>query len=64
MPKMKTHRGLAKRIRVTGTGRIMRRKAFRGHNFEKKSSVRTRRLARDVEVSQGDRRHVKRLLGL
>jgi ribosomal protein L35 len=42
----------------------MRRKAFRGHNFEKKSSVRTRRLARDVEVSRGDRTHVKRLLGL
>jgi ribosomal protein L35 len=42
----------------------MRRKAFRGHNFEKKSSVRTRRLARAAEVTGGDRPHVKRLLGL
>ena len=41
MPKMKTHRGLAKRFRVTGSGKLMRRKAFRGHNYEKKSSVRT-----------------------
>ena len=64
MPKMKTYRGLAKRFRVTGSGKLMRRKAFRGHNYEKKSSVRTRRLARDVEVTGGDRANVKRLLGL
>jgi large subunit ribosomal protein L35 len=64
MSKMKTHRGLAKRFRVTGSGKIMRRRAFRGHNFEKKSSVRTRRLARDAEVRGGDRTNVKRQLGL
>jgi large subunit ribosomal protein L35 len=64
MPKMKTDRGAAKRIKVTGTGKLKRRRAFRSHILEKKSSVRTRRLARPADVSQGDRRAVKRMLGL
>ena len=64
MPKMKTHRGAAKRFKVTGTGRILRRKAFRAHILEKKPSKRTRRLARPAEVVGGDRAHVKKLLGL
>ena len=64
MPKMKTHRGAAKRFKVTGTGRILRRKAFRSHILEKKPSKRTRRLGRSAEVTGGDRDQVKRLLGL
>ena len=44
MPKMKTHRGAAKRFKVTGTGKITRRKAFRAHLLEKKPTRRTRRL--------------------
>ena len=64
MPKMKTHRGAAKRFQVTGTGRIVRRKAFRSHILEKKASKRTRRLAREAEVVGGDKAHVKKLLGL
>jgi len=64
MPKMKTHRGAAKRFKVTGSGKIMRRKAFRSHILEKKPSKRTRRLARPAEVTGGDRAQVKRLLGL
>ena len=63
MPKMKTHRGAAKRFKVTGTGRVLRRKAFRDHLLEKKPTRRTRRLGREVEVVGGDRKHVKRLLG-
>jgi large subunit ribosomal protein L35 len=63
VPKMKTHRGAAKRFKVTGTGRIRRRKAFRAHLLEKKSSRRTRRLGRIVEVTGGDKKHVERLLG-
>jgi large subunit ribosomal protein L35 len=63
MPKMKTHRGAAKRFKVTGTGRILRRKAFRSHLLEKKPSKRTRRLGRPTEVTGGDRKHVERLLG-
>ncbi len=64
MPKMKTDRGAAKRFKVTGTGRIRRRKAFRSHLLEKKSSVRARRLGRDAEVTGGDLKQVKRMLGL
>ena len=64
MPKMKTHRGAAKRFKVTGTGRVLRRKAFRSHLLEKKPSTRTRRLARGAEVTGGDLAQVKKLLGL
>ena len=64
MPKMKTDSGAAKRIKVTGTGRLRRRKAFRSHLLEKKSSRRTRRLAGRTEVHQADKRQIKRMLGL
>ena len=64
MPKMKTDRGAAARFKVTGGGKILRRQANRGHLMEKKSSVRTRRLDGTVEVSKGDRRQVRRLLGI
>ena len=64
MPKMKTDRGAAKRFRVTGTGKIRRRQAFRSHLLEKKSSARTRRLAGEAELSSADAKQVKRLLGL
>ena len=42
MPKMKSHRGTAKRFEVTGTGKIRRRRAFKNHILEKKSSKRKR----------------------
>jgi large subunit ribosomal protein L35 len=64
MPKMKTDRGAAKRFKITGTGKIRRRKAFRSHLLEKKSSVRTRRLGREAEVTGGDAKQVRRLLGI
>jgi large subunit ribosomal protein L35 len=64
MPKMKTHRGAAKRFKVTGSGKIMRRRAFRSHILEKKSSTRTRRLARETVLEGGDLKEVKRLLGI
>jgi len=64
MPKMKTHRGAAKRFKVTGSGKLMRRKAFRNHILEKKPSKRTRRLKREAEVTGVDRDQVRRLLGL
>lgn len=63
MPKMKTHRGAAKRFRVTRTGKIIRRKSFRSHLLEGKSSTRTRRLGRNAQVASGESKMVKRLLG-
>ena len=63
MPKMKTDKGAAKRIKITGTGKLRRRKAFRSHLLEKKSSVRTRRLGHETDIAPGDLRQVRRLLG-
>jgi large subunit ribosomal protein L35 len=63
MPKIKTHRGAAKRFKITGSGKIRRRKAFRAHLLEKKPSKRTRRLARGSELLGGDKQHIERLLG-
>jgi len=64
MPKMKTDSGAKKRIKITGSGRLRRRKAFRGHLMEKKTSVRARRLGRDTDLSPGIEKNVKRMLGL
>jgi len=63
MPKMRTHRGAAKRFKITGTGKILRRKAYRDHLLEHKPSSRTRRLGREAEVVGGDKKRVKRMLG-
>ncbi len=63
MPKMKTHRGAAKRFKATGTGKLRRRRAFRNHILEKKPSTRTRRLKDEVVLAPGDAARVKRMLG-
>ncbi len=63
MPKVKTHRGAAKRFKITGTGKIMRRKAFKNHLLEKKASKRTRRLGREEQLAGGDENRALRLLG-
>ena len=63
MPKQKTNSGAKKKFKVTGTGKITRRKAFRAHLLEKKPTKRTRRLARPAEVTGGDKKRVERLLG-
>ena len=63
MPKNKSHSGMSKRIRVTGTGKLVHAQANRRHLLEHKSSVRTRRLALDVEVAPADAKRVRRLLG-
>ena len=64
MPKMKTHKGAAKRFKVTGTGKLRREQANRRHLLEHKSSRRTRRLEGTTEVSAADKPTVKRLLGI
>ena len=62
MPKMKTHSGAKKRFRVTGTGKVMRRRANRNHLLEHKSTKRTRRLDGLTEVAKGDGKNIKKLL--
>lgn len=63
MPKMKTHRGAAKRFKTTGTGKLRRRQANLGHIMEKFTAKRERHLTGDVNVSKADEKNVKRLLG-
>lgn len=63
MPKIKTHRGAAKRFRLTSTGKVRRRRAFANHILEKKSSKRKRRLQSPDVVSKADAQRVRRLLG-
>ena len=62
MPKMKTHRGAAKRFRVTGSGKVMRRKATGNHFLIKKSGSRKRRISGMTEVGP-ESKQVKHLLG-
>lgn len=63
MPKMKSHSGAKKRLRKTGSGKIMRKRSGVRHILEKKPSRRKRRLAGAIEVSAADRRQARRLLG-
>jgi large subunit ribosomal protein L35 len=63
MPKMKTHKGAAKRFKVTGSGKISRRKAFKNHILEKKSPKRKRRLSQEAILAPGDSARIERLLG-
>lgn len=62
MPKIKTHRGAAKRFSVTKGGKMKRRHAFGAHLLEKKSASRKRRYQSVVDISPSDRRGVRRLL--
>ena len=64
MPKQKSHRGAARRFQVTKSGKLLRRQTRLNHLLEKKTTARKRRLGREVEVTAGDRRSVRRMLGL
>jgi len=62
VPKIKTHRGAAKRFKKTGSGKIKRAKAFKSHILEKKSAKRKRNLRQGTLVSTADAQKVKRLI--
>ncbi|HET7631573.1 MAG TPA: 50S ribosomal protein L35 [Gemmatimonadaceae bacterium] len=63
MPKMKTHRGAAKRFSITGTGKVKRFRANKSHILTKKSSKRKRRLRQaSLIATSGDTKRMKRLL--
>lgn len=63
MPKMKTHKGSAKRFRRTGTGKIMRAKAFKSHILTKKSQKRIRGFRKEAELAPGDAAVVSQRMG-
>lgn len=62
MPKMKTHRGAAKRLKVTGTGKIKRGSGYKSHLLTGKPAKRTRRLRRASLVSETEYDRMKKLL--
>jgi large subunit ribosomal protein L35 len=62
MPKMKTHRGAAKRFKKTGTGKIVRAHAYTSHILEKKSPKRKRNLRKSTVMHKTDAKRIQRLI--
>ena len=62
MPKMKTHRGTAKRVKKTGTGKLKRMRAYKSHILTKKTKKRKRRLRTPDLVSKADSKRLNKLL--
>ncbi|KPJ86755.1 MAG: 50S ribosomal protein L35 [Spirochaetes bacterium DG_61] len=62
MPKLKTKKGALKRFKVTGSGKIMRKKAFHSHILTKKSAKRKRNLGKEDFVTGKDKKSVNRML--
>lgn len=64
MPKMKTHKGTAKRIKLSSTGKLMRRRAFGNHMLSKKSKSRKRNINTAATVTGALAKNIKRALGV
>ncbi|MBE9213503.1 MAG: 50S ribosomal protein L35 [Richelia sp. RM2_1_2] len=62
MPKLKSRKAAAKRFRATGTGKIVRRKAFKNHILEKKTTAKKRNLSKAVIVNDRDADNVRGML--
>lgn len=64
MPKLKTHKGTAKRIKKTSTGKLLRGRAFGGHMLSKKSESRKRTISKSAEITGATAKNIKRALGI
>jgi len=64
MPKMKTNAGAKKRFKLTGTGKIKRKHAYKSHILTKKSTKRKRNLTYFGLVAKSDENNVKKMLAL
>ncbi|MDI6799925.1 MAG: 50S ribosomal protein L35 [Actinomycetota bacterium] len=62
MPKIKTHKGAAKRFRLTGSGKIVRMRNGKSHILEKKSPKRKMNLAKSALVSEADEKRIKKMI--
>jgi len=62
MPKIKTHRGLAKRVKITAKGKVKRAKAFHSHLLSSKTPKMKRRLSKSDTVHPADLKRIKALL--
>ena len=63
MPKLKTHKGMAKRIKLSASGKMLRRKSHRSHLLAHKQTKTKRTYVQDIEISKGDAAVVKKMLG-
>ena len=64
MPKLKTHKGTAKRIKITGSGKITRERAFGNHIHAKKSKARKRNMKTAASVNGKIKKNIKTALGV
>lgn len=62
MPKQKTHSGLKKRIKVTGTGKLKRGRAYKNHLAQSKTTKQNRQLRGQTLVHPSDEKRIKRLI--
>ena len=62
MPKIKTHKGCAKRFSLTKSGKVKRGKAYRSHILNKKSTKRKRKLRRLGYLSSANEKSIKKLI--
>jgi len=62
MPKIKTHRGAAKRFSLTGTGKVKRSRAYASHILTTKTRKRKRNLRKSAILDKSDVRHIKMLI--
>jgi len=62
MPKLKTKRGAAKRVRATGTGKLVRAKGWKKHLLEWKPAKRKRQLRKEVPIAPADEKRMRRLV--
>ncbi|OLN22652.1 50S ribosomal protein L35 [Domibacillus antri] len=62
MPKMKTHRGSAKRFKKTGSGKLKRSHGYTSHLFANKSTKQKRKLRKSAMVSKGDFKRIRHML--
>jgi len=64
VPKLKTRKGLVKRVRVTRNGKLMRRNSWTSHRLHQKSKRHKRKDHTELQVAHGDRKTVRRALGV
>lgn len=62
MPKMKSHSGLAKRVKKTGSGKLKRSHAYTSHRFHGKTKKQRRHLAKPGMVNNSDYKRIKAML--
>lgn len=63
MPKQKTHKGLAKRVKITAKGKVKRRKSFKGHLLSSRNGKKIRQLRRTDLMPKAEAKKVRQALG-